>query len=188
MTIPTFRTLEERLSYYLSARPAIPASAFVAPNATVIGSVRLGEDSSVWYQAVVRGDINHIVIGQRTNIQDGAILHVADAFPLLIGQEVSCGHRAILHASTVADRVLIGMGATVMDGAEIGSDSIIGAHSLVTKGTKLPPGTLIMGAPAKVVRDLTTEEIAGIARLAAKYVEVAAFYRKENDRQEEGKR
>jgi gamma-carbonic anhydrase len=166
-----------RLNKYLGQDPAIAETAFIAPNASVLGAVTVGEYSSIWYQAVVRADIQTIQIGLRTNIQDGSILHVADEFPLTIGNEVTCGHRAIIHACTISDRVLIGMGATVLDGAEIGCDCIIGAQALVTKGCKLPAGSLIIGAPAKVVRPLTDTEKVSISRLAEKYVNVAAYYR-----------
>jgi carbonic anhydrase/acetyltransferase-like protein (isoleucine patch superfamily) len=176
----------DRLNKYLGQEPAIAETAFVAPNASILGAVTIGEHSSVWYQAIVRADIESIRIGRRTNIQDGSVLHVADDLPLTIGNEVTCGHRAIIHACTIDDRVLIGMGATVLDGAEVGSDCIIGAQALVTKGSKLPAGSLIIGAPAKVARRLTDAEKASIALLAEKYVNVAAYYRsrlRRDDRQ-----
>jgi gamma-carbonic anhydrase len=172
-----FHPVLEQLSIFLEAQPEIAADVYVAPNATIIGSVSIGAGSSVWYQAVIRGDINKIQIGKRTNIQDGSILHVADRYGLAIGNEVCCGHRAILHACVVHDRVLIGMGATVMDGAEIGSGSIVGAHCLITKGTVIPPGSLVTGSPGKVVRRLTPGEIKGIEDLAAKYEVIAGRYR-----------
>jgi carbonic anhydrase/acetyltransferase-like protein (isoleucine patch superfamily) len=172
-----FHSLSDRLNHYLYAQPEIAIDAYVAPNATVIGRVSIGSGSSVWYQAVIRGDINEIRIGEKTNIQDGSILHVADRYGLLIGNEVCCGHRAILHACQIHDRVLIGMGATVMDGAEIGSGSVIGAHCLITKGMLIPPGSLVMGAPGRVVRSLEAAEINGIAELAAKYHAISQHYR-----------
>jgi gamma-carbonic anhydrase len=162
---------------FLPKQPTLAPSVFVARTADVIGAVSVGEDSSIWFQAVVRADINEIVIGQRTNIQDGCILHVADDYPVRIGDDVTCGHRAVIHACHIGDRVLVGMGAIILDGAEIGSDSIIGANTLVTKGTKVPPGSLILGSPGKVTRSLSAEEIAGLRRMAAKYVVVAAAYR-----------
>jgi gamma-carbonic anhydrase len=168
----------DRLNKYLGQEPAIAETAFIAPNASILGAVTVGEYSSVWYQAVVRGDIQSIRIGPRTNIQDGSVLHVADDFPLTVGNDVTCGHRAIIHACTIGDRVLIGMGAIVLDGAEVGSDCIIGAQALVTKGCKLPAGSLIIGAPAKVARRLTDAERASITLLAEKYVNVAAHYRR----------
>jgi gamma-carbonic anhydrase len=172
-----FHALSDRLSHFLHAQPEIAVDAYLAPNATVIGRVSIGSGSSVWYQAVIRGDINEIRIGEKTNIQDGSILHVADRYGLVIGNEVCCGHRAILHACQVQDRVLIGMGATVMDGAQIGSGSIIGAHCLITKGTLVPPGSLVMGSPGRVVRSLQAAELKGIGELAAKYQVIARHYR-----------
>jgi gamma-carbonic anhydrase len=166
-----------RLAEYLERRPCVAETAFVAPSATLAGAVSVGEHSSIWYQTVVRADIHSIQIGNRTNIQDGSILHVADQYPLLIGNEVTCGHRAILHACSIGDRVLVGMGAIILDGAEIGPDCIVGAQALITKGSKISPGSLVIGSPAKVLRPLTDVEIASIALLAGKYVNVAAYHR-----------
>jgi gamma-carbonic anhydrase len=162
---------------FLPQQPKIAPSVFVAQSADVIGAVSVGEHSSIWFQAVIRADINEIIIGRRTNIQDGCVLHVADDYPVRIGDDVTCGHRALIHACYIGDRVLVGMGAIVLDGAEIGCDSIIGAHTLVTKGTKVPPGSLILGSPGKVIRPLRAEEIAALPRMAAKYVAVAAAHR-----------
>ncbi len=166
-----------RLADYLERPPAIAETAFVAPTASLMGAVIVGEYSSIWYQAVVRADIHFIQIGNRTNIQDGSILHVADQYPLLIGNDVTCGHRAIVHACSIGDRVLIGMGAIILDGAEIGRDCIIGAQALVTKGSKILPGSLVIGSPAKVLRPLTDLEKTSIGLLADKYVSVAAYHR-----------
>jgi gamma-carbonic anhydrase len=157
-----FDLVVERLDRFLAATPLIASNVFVAPNATILGKVTIGSDSSVWFQSVIRGDINEIQIGSGTNIQDGSILHVADTFGLKIGNQVSCGHRAILHACAIQDRVLVGMNAVVMDGAEVGAGSIIGAGALLTKGTTIPPGSLVLGSPAKVVRRLTVDEQKGI--------------------------
>jgi gamma-carbonic anhydrase len=167
-----------RLTNYLERHPSVAETAFVAPNASLMGAVTVGQHASIWYQAVVRADIHSIQIGNRTNIQDGSILHVADEYPLTIGDDVTCGHRAIVHACSIADRVLIGMGAIILDGAEIGSDCIIGAQALVTKGSKLPAGSLVIGSPAKVLRSLTDAEKASINALADKYVNVAAYHRR----------
>ncbi|MBW0001298.1 MAG: gamma carbonic anhydrase family protein [Verrucomicrobia bacterium] len=167
----------QRLDRYLSQTPMIDPSAYVAPGATLIGAVTLGARSSVWYQTVVRADINRIDIGAETNLQDGCVLHVADDYALRIGNGVNCGHRAILHACTVEDHVLVGMGACVMDGAVIGAECIIGAYSLVLKGTQVAPRSLVLGSPARVVRELTESEVAGIHSLAQKYVAVARHYR-----------
>jgi len=169
-------TLPERLARYLNTKPSIHASAFVAPGADVIGDVTLGEESSVWYQCVLRGDINRIVIGPRSNVQDGVIVHLADDYGTQVGELVTVGHKAILHACTIADEVLVGMGAIVLDGAEIGARSIIGAGALVTGGKKFPAGSLILGSPAKVVRTLSLAEQAGIQAWAKKYVEVSRAY------------
>jgi gamma-carbonic anhydrase len=160
----------------LSKRPVIPPSAFVAPNATIVGDVTLGEESSVWYQAVLRGDINRIVIGARSNIQDGAVVHLADDYPVLVGEYVTVGHKAILHACTVEDEVLVGMGATVLDGAVIGAQSIIGAGALVTGGKVIPPGSMVLGSPARVVRALSAEERQGLRHWAEKYVQLSRLY------------
>jgi len=169
-------TLPERLARYLNTKPSIHASAFVAPGADVIGDVTLGEESSVWYQCVLRGDINRICIGPRSNVQDGVIVHLADDYGTQVGELVTVGHKAILHACTIADEVLVGMGAIVLDGAEIGARSIIGAGALVTGGKKFPAGSLILGSPAKVVRTLSLAEQAGIQAWAKKYVEVSRAY------------
>jgi gamma-carbonic anhydrase len=166
-----------RLAEYLERPPRVAETAFVAPSATLVGAVSVGDHSSIWYQTVVRADIHSIQIGNRTNIQDGSILHVADQYPLLIGNEVTCGHRAIMHACSIGDRVLIGMGAIILDGAEIGPDCIVGAQALVTKGSKISARSLVIGSPARVLRTLTDDEITSIASLADKYVQVAAYHR-----------
>ena len=141
----------------------------------VIGDVTLGDHSSVWYNAVVRGDINRIVIGHHTNIQDNAVIHLADEFPCLIGHHVTVGHSAIVHACTVGDECLIGMGATVLDGAVIGGQCLIGANALVTPGVRIDAGSLVFGSPARVVRALTPKERNELRIWAEKYVENAAF-------------
>ena len=167
----------DRLARHLDAAPTIHPSAFVAPGATVVGDVTLAEESSVWFQTVLRGDINRIVIGPRSNVQDGAVVHLADDFGTTVGELVTVGHKAILHACTIADEVLVGMGAIILDGAEVGARSIIGAGALVTGGKKIPPGSLVLGSPAKVVRTLSSEEQAGIRVWAEKYVALARAYR-----------
>jgi len=169
--------LPARLQRYLDAIPNIHPSAFVAPGAAVIGDVTLAEESSVWFQTVLRGDINRIVIGPRSNVQDGAVVHLADDYGAYVGELVTVGHKAILHACTIADEVLVGMGAIVLDGAEIGARSIIGAGALVTGGKKIPPGSLVLGSPAKVVRTLSLEEQADIKVWAEKYVALSRSYR-----------
>jgi gamma-carbonic anhydrase len=142
----------------------------------VFGDVTLGNYSSVWCNAVLRGDINRIVVGHHSNIQDNAVLHIAQALPCLLGNYVTVGHSAIVHACTIADQVLVGMGATVLDGALIGEQSLIGAGAVVTPGTRVPPGSLVLGAPAKVARELTPKERADLKVLAEEYVQLTAYY------------
>ena len=161
----------------LQLGPRIHASAYVLPGATVVGDVTLGEESSVWYGAVLRGDINRIVVGARTNLQDGSIVHLSDAYPALIGERVTVGHGALIHACTIDDEVLIGMGAIILDGAEIGARCIVGANALVTPDTKIPAGSMVLGSPAKVSRQLTAEEQSGIKEWAFKYVRSAQLFR-----------
>jgi carbonic anhydrase/acetyltransferase-like protein (isoleucine patch superfamily) len=162
---------------FLYVPPTIDPTAYVAPQAVVMGDVRLAARASVWPTAVLRGDINFIEIGEGSNIQDGTIVHLAEDLPVRVGRYVTVGHRAILHACTVEDNCLIGMGATILDGAVIGAGSIVGAHALVTKGAQIPPGSLVMGMPAKVVRALREEEIAGIRTWADHYVELGPLHR-----------
>jgi gamma-carbonic anhydrase len=162
----------------LALGPRIHPSAFVVPTATVVGDVTLEAEASVWYGAVLRGDINRIVIGAQTNLQDGVIVHLADAYPAIVGERVTVGHGAIVHACTVDDEVLIGMGAIILDGAQIGARTIIGANTLVTTGMEIPPGSLVLGSPAKVVRQLGGDEQAKIKSWALKYVENAELFRK----------
>lgn len=161
---------------FLLRQPQIAASAWLAPSADVLGDVTIGDEASVWYQAVLRGDINRIVVGPRSNVQDGAVVHLADEHPALIGELVTIGHKAIVHACTIGDEVLVGMGAIILDGAEIGARSIIGAGALVTGGTKIPPGSLVVGAPAKVRRALSLDEQAQVKTWAEKYVAVSRHY------------
>jgi carbonic anhydrase/acetyltransferase-like protein (isoleucine patch superfamily) len=173
-----FRQMDfsSRIHKYLDTPSTVHPSAFIAPGAIVIGDVTLAEESSVWPAAVLRGDINRIVIGPRSNIQDGAVVHLADEFGTFVGELVTVGHKAVLHACTIADEVLVGMGAIVLDGAEIGARSIIGAGALVTGGKKIPPGSLVLGSPAKVVRTLPLDEQAGIRVWAERYVQLSRFY------------
>lgn len=140
--------------------PIVPSTAYLAPTATVIGDVTLGEHASLWFNVVVRGDVNSIRIGDRTNIQDNSTVHVhVDDHPTRIGNDVVGGHNILLHGCTVGDRVLIGMGAALMDGVEVGNDCIVGAGSLLTPGTRVPARSLVMGRPARIVREVTDEEI-----------------------------
>jgi gamma-carbonic anhydrase len=165
--------VHQRLERYLGQKPDTAAAAFVAPNATVLGAVRLGAQSSVWYGCVLRGDINAIEVGEGTNIQDLTMVHLADDHGVTIGRHCTIGHSAIIHACSIGDECLVGMGATILDGAVIGDQCIIGANALVTQRFQAPAGSMILGSPAKVVRALTPEERAGIKRWAVKYIAVA---------------
>jgi carbonic anhydrase/acetyltransferase-like protein (isoleucine patch superfamily) len=171
----TMTKLEKQLDRFLSRKPKIGKGVYIAHGAVVLGDVTLGDYSSVWYNAVLRGDINRIAVGHHSNVQDNAVLHLADDFPCVIGNYVTIGHSAVVHACAVGDEVLVGMGAVILDGAVIGRQSIIGAKALVTQGTKIPPGSLVLGAPAKVVRALSREERAGLKAWAQKYVENSAY-------------
>jgi gamma-carbonic anhydrase len=164
---------------YNGLSPQADKSVFIAPGASVIGQVTIGPESSIWFNCVVRGDVNWIKIGARTNIQDLSVVHVdSGGWPTTVGDDVTVGHRVILHGCTLADRVLVGMGSVVMNGVRIGEDAIIGAGSLVTENTIIPPRTLSLGSPCKVKRDLTEEEIQMIKLSALHYAELAAGYRK----------
>lgn len=150
---------------------------FVAENASLIGHVRLLPKSSIWFNAVLRGDIELIEVGEGSNIQDGCVLHTDRGFPLTVGNHVTVGHMVMLHGCTIDDNALIGIGSTVLNGARIASDSIVGANSLVTENRTFPPGSLILGSPARVIRDLTDEEITSISESAGRYVDNARQYR-----------
>ncbi len=169
-------TLQNRLETFLLKQPRLGKQVFVAAGAVVIGDVTLGDYSSVWFNAVLRGDINRIEVGHHSNVQDGAIFHLADEFPCIVGNYVTVGHGAIVHACVVGDEVLVGMGATILDGAVVGEQCLIGARALITPGTRIPPGSLVLGSPAKVARALTTEERAGLKYWAEKYCQNAEFY------------
>ena len=166
-------TVHDRLARHLDRAPDISRAAFVAANATVVGDVTLGAQSSDWYGCVLRGDINSIVVGERTNVQDGTIVHLADDYGVRVGNDTTIGHAAIIHACDIGNECLIGMGATILDGAQIGDQCIVGANALVTQRFVAPPGSMILGAPAKVVRPLTAAERAGLRHWAQKYIEVA---------------
>jgi len=151
-------------------RPVIHESVFIAASADVIGRVTIHEEASIWYHATLRGDLNAITIGPRSNVQDNAVIHLADNYGCHIGELVTVGHSAVIHACEVKDEVLIGMGAIVLDGSVIGERSIIGAGALVTGGTIIPPGSLVLGSPAKVVRTLSLDEQSKVKFWAEKYV------------------
>jgi gamma-carbonic anhydrase len=164
-----------QLDSFLRRQPRLGKSVYIAQGAVVLGDVTLGDFSSVWYHAVLRGDINRIVVGHHSNVQDNAVLHLADDLPCLVGNYVTIGHSAIVHACTVGDECLIGMGSTILDGAIIGDQSIVGANALVTQNSQIPAGSLVLGSPAKIVRSLTAEERGSLKTWAQKYVDNAAY-------------
>ena len=169
---------------YRGRLPVIDPSAYIDPSAQVIGDVEIGEESSVWMNVVVRGDVNHIRIGRRSNVQDGTIVHVMhDTHPTVIGDEVTIGHGAIVHGCTIEDRVLIGMGAILLNGARVGSDSIVAAGSLVPEGVVIPPRSLAMGSPAKVRKTLSDGEVASILEYSGNYVRCRLDYMTPEDEQ-----
>ena len=170
---------------YKNDFPKIDTTAWVAPSADIIGDVEIGEDSSIWFGCVIRGDVHFIKIGKRTSIQDMSMIHVThfkkekkigDGYPTIIGDDVTIAHRVMLHGCKIGNACLIGMSATILDGAEIGDESIVGAGALVTGGKKFPPRSLILGSPAKVVRELSDEEVAGIYNNAKNYVDYKNDY------------
>ncbi len=170
-------TLDERLDRYLARKPQISSSAFIAEGAAIAGDVTIGEEASVWFHTALRGDINRIVIGAGSNVQDGAVVHVADDYAAVVGQFVTIGHQATVHACTVEDEVLIGMGSIILDGAVIGARSIVGAQALVTGGMVAPPGSLVLGSPARVVKTLDPATQKSLRGWAEKYVALSRRYR-----------
>lgn len=158
-------------------KPQIAESAYIAPSADVIGHTRIGEKSSIWFGAVLRGDINQINVGKYTNIQDNSTVHVCDDAPVHIGDYVTIGHNCVIHGCTIHDNSLIGMGSIILDGAVINAFSMVGAGSLVTGYKSFPPGVLILGSPAKVVRELTEQEKAQLKVSAEHYVDTASKYK-----------
>ena len=162
---------------YRGRLPVVHPTAYVDASAQVIGDVEIGAESSVWMNAVVRGDVNTIRIGQRSNVQDGTVVHVMhETHPTRIGDDVTIGHAAIVHGCTIGNRVLIGMGATILNGAVIGDDTIVAAGTLVTEGAVIPPRSLVMGSPGKVRRTLSDEDVASILEYAANYVRYKRDY------------
>ena len=165
--------------YELDGRtPSIAESAWVADSAQVMGDVTLGEGASVWFGAIARGDSDRIVVGAGSNIQDGSVLHADDGLPLVVGERVTVGHQVMLHGCTIGDESLIGIGAIVLNGAKIGKHCLVGAGSLVTEGKEFPDGSMIIGSPAKAVRQLTPEQIDGLRKSAQHYMDNAQWYRK----------
>ena len=166
-------TVDDRLNKFLSREPNISEAAFVADGASIMGDVRLARDSSVFYGCVLRGDIESIIIGEGTNVQDGTIIHLADDLPAIVGAYTTIGHAAMVHACRIGDECLIGMRSVVLDGAEIGDQCLIAAGSVVTPRTKIPAGSMVMGMPGKVVRQLSDVERAGLRAWSEKYIFVA---------------
>jgi len=161
--------------------PSVDPSAFIADNAIVIGDVEIGEGASVWFGSLIRGDVNYIRIGDRTNLQDGTIIHVSSkTHPTVLENDITVGHRVTLHGCYVETGSLIGIGAILLDGVRIGRNSLVAAGSLLTPGTIIPPRSMVMGSPAKVKRPLTDDEVAGIEKNVAGYVELAAAYRSQH--------
>lgn len=158
---------------YVSAIPAVDAAAYIAPTAALVGDVRIGARASVWYGCVLRGDVNHIELGAGSNIQDGTVVHLGDDDPTVIGEDVVVGHRAVVHGCRIGDGTLVGIQSTILDGARIGEGSIIGSSALVTAGTVIPPRSLVLGIPGKVVRTLTAADETFHRQLAGKYVRLA---------------
>ena len=175
ISVTVMGKLDLQLDQFLRKQPSLGQGVYLASTAIVVGDVTIGDYSSVWFNAVLRGDINYIKVGAYTNIQDGAVVHLADDYGCEIGNWVTVGHSAVVHACKIGDESLIGMNCTVLDGAEIGAQSVVGANALVTGGTKIPEGSLVLGSPAKVVRPLTEVERADIKPWAQKYVDNGAY-------------
>jgi len=179
MQRPIFGSQEkfiETITRYVRMKPRIADDAYITKDATVVANVEIGAEASVWHQAVLRGDVAHVVLGAQSNVQDGAIVHVADDHPAIIGRLVTVGHKAIVHACEIEDEVLVGMGAIVLDGAHVGRHSIIGANATVKQDMEIPPGSLVLGTPAKIVRVLSDEEREGIKNWALRYVRLSREY------------
>ncbi|WP_339146322.1 MULTISPECIES: gamma carbonic anhydrase family protein [unclassified Sutcliffiella] len=164
---------------YGGKSPQLDSSVFVAPGARIIGDVTIGEESTVWFNAVLRGDEGPITVGKRCSIQDNVTAHLYEGFPLVIEDEVTVGHTAILHGCTVGKRCIVGMGSTILDGAEIGEESIIGANTLIPSGKKIPPRSLVVGSPGKVIRELTDKDLELIQLSIDTYVQKGKDYQKE---------
>jgi carbonic anhydrase/acetyltransferase-like protein (isoleucine patch superfamily) len=162
---------------YKGKIPKISESAFIADYVTITGDVVIGEETSIWFNTVIRGDVAPTIIGNRVNIQDNSILHQSPNNPLIIEDDVTVGHQVILHSAIVRKNALIGMGSIILDGAEIGEGAFIGAGSLVPQGKKIPPHTLAFGRPAKVIRELTDEDVREMERIRREYVEKGQYYK-----------
>jgi len=169
------------IHHYKNISPEIHDSAFVANNATIIGDVKIGEESTVWFQTVIRGDVAPTRIGNRVNIQDLSLIHQSPDMPVIVEDDVTVGHQVTLHACTVRKNALVGMGSLILDGAEIGEGAFVGAGSLVSPGTKIPPNTLALGRPARVVRELTEKDLEEMQRIRETYVKRGQYYKNETD-------
>ncbi|NLA92834.1 MAG: gamma carbonic anhydrase family protein [Spirochaetales bacterium] len=162
---------------YKEIYPNVEQALFIAANATIVGDVTLGSDTTVWYSATLRGDMAPITIGRGTNVQDNAVIHVNNGMPTHLGENITVGHGAILHAWTIGSGTLVGMGAIVLDGATVGEDSLVAAGAVVPPNKSYPPRSLLMGSPAKVVRELTAEELEGMATNVAHYIELGEIFK-----------
>ena len=169
-------TPDEQIATFLDRQPRIASSAFIAPGTFIAGDVTISEEASIWPCCSLRGDIAPIVIGAHSNVQDGSVVHVADDLPAILGEWVTVGHKATVHACEIGNEVLIGMGAIILDGAKIGDRCIIGANATVTMHTEIPAGSLVLGSPAKVKKALSAEEQAGIRSWAERYVTLSRAY------------
>ena len=166
------------ITSFNGTEPQIHPTAFIAENAVIIGDVEIGEHASIWFGSILRGDVNFIRIGSRTNIQDGTVIHVSSkTHPTILENDITVGHRVTLHGCYVETGCLIGIGAILLDGVHIGRNSLVAAGSLLTPGTRIPPRSMVMGSPGRIKRELTDDEIAGIARNVERYVELSAVYR-----------
>lgn len=169
------------IHHYQNIEPQIHESAFIAKNATVIGDVTIGEETSIWFNTVIRGDVAPTRIGKRVSIQDLSIVHQSPDHPVIVEDDVTVGHQVTLHGCTIRKNALIGMGSVILDGAEVGEGAYVGAGSLVTPGTKIPPNTMAFGRPAKVVRELTENDLKEMDRVRQSYVEKCNYYNKHTD-------
>ncbi|MFD1173886.1 gamma carbonic anhydrase [Oceanobacillus picturae] len=165
------------IHHYQDKQPVIHETAFIAKDATIIGDVEIDQSSSIWFKTIIRGDVAPTRIGERVNIQDLSMLHQSPGMPLVIEDDVTVGHQVTLHSAIIREKALIGMGSIILDGAEIGTGAFIGAGSLVPPGKKIPPNTLALGRPAKVVRNLTEEDLAEMERIRKSYVEKGQYYK-----------
>lgn len=170
-------TTKERLNKYFKASPRVDKTAYVSPHAVVIGDVKIGPKASIWPCVVLRADINSIEVGEGSNVQDGTVVHLADDYGVKIGKYVTVGHGAVLHACDIGDETLVGMGATILDGVKIGKQCVIGANALVTKGSIIPDGSVVFGAPAKIAKTMEKKDRAKIRDWADKYLEVAQAHK-----------